>query len=49
MRPSIGGERIASPAYSSAGGADLADDGENDVLGGDAVGQLAVDHRAHVL
>ena len=46
--------RIAAPAYSSdiagaAGGADLADDGENDVLGGDAVRQLAVDHRAHVL
>src|SRR5262245_11811598 len=33
----------------AAGGADLADDGENDVLGGDALRQLAVDHRAHVL
>ena len=31
----------------AAGGADLADDGEDDVLGGDAVGQRAVDaHRA---
>ncbi len=29
--------------------ADLADDGEDDVLGGDAVGQLAVDGHAHVL
>ena len=33
----------------AAGGADLADDGEDDVLGGDAVGQLAVDAHAHVL
>ncbi len=33
----------------AAGGADLADDGQDDVLAGDAVGQLAVDHRAHVL
>ena len=38
-------QRIAG----AAGGADLADDGEDDVLGGDAVRQLAVDHRAHVL
>ena len=33
----------------AAGGADLADDGEDDVLGGDAGRQFAVDHRAHVL
>ena len=33
----------------AAGGADLADDGEDDVLGGDAGRQLAVDDRAHVL
>ena len=33
----------------AAGGADLADDGEDDVLGGDAVRQFAVDDRAHVL
>ena len=33
----------------AAGGADLADDGEDDVLGGDAVGQLAVDAHPHVL
>ena len=38
-------QRIAG----AAGGADLADDGEDDVLGGDAGRQLAVDHRAHVL
>ncbi len=38
-------ERIAG----AAGGADLADDGENDVLGGDAGRQLAVDDGAHVL
>src|SRR5450631_242341 len=37
-------QRIAG----AAGGADLADDGEDDVLGGDALRQLAVDHRAHV-
>ncbi len=33
----------------AAGGADLADDGEDDVLGGDALGQRAVDADAHVL
>ena len=33
----------------AAGGADLADDGEDDVLGGDAFGQLAVDAHQHVL
>src|SRR5437867_3306134 len=33
----------------AAGGADLADDGEDDVLGGDAVLQPAVDADAHVL
>ena len=33
----------------AAGGADLADDGEDDVLGGDAFVQLAVDADAHVL
>ena len=33
----------------AAGGADLADDGQDDVLAGDAVGQFAVDDRAHVL
>ena len=33
----------------AAGGADLADDGEDDVLAGDAVGQFAVDDDAHVL
>ena len=32
----------------AAGGADLADDGEDDVLGGDAVFQRAVDAHAHV-
>ena len=32
----------------AAGGADLADDGEDDVLGGDAVLQRAVDAHAHV-
>ena len=54
MRPSIdeGGDRVAGifeRIAGAAGGADLADDGEDDVLGGDAVRQLAVDHRAHVL
>ena len=54
MRPSIDSARIASPAYSmsvagAAGGADLADDGEDDVLGGDAGRQLAVDLHQHVL
>jgi hypothetical protein len=38
-------ERIAG----AAGGADLADDGEDDVLRGDALRQLAVDDGAHVL
>src|SRR3954447_11301598 len=38
-------ERVAG----AAGGADLADDGKDDVLGGDALRQLAVHHRAHVL
>ena len=38
-------QRIAG----AAGGADLADDGEDDVLRGDAGRQFAVDHRAHVL
>jgi hypothetical protein len=38
-------QRIAG----ATGGADLADDGEDDVLGGDALRQLTVDHRAHVL
>ena len=33
----------------AAGGADLADDGEDDVLGGDAGRQFAVDAHAHVL
>ena len=33
----------------AAGGADLADDGEDDVLGGDAVLQRAVDAHPHVL
>ena len=33
----------------AAGGADLADDGEDDVLGGDAFGQFAVDAHQHVL
>jgi hypothetical protein len=33
----------------AAGGADLADDRQDDVLGGDAVGQFAVDDGAHVL
>ena len=33
----------------AAGGADLADDGEDDVLGGDAGRQHAVDAHAHVL
>jgi hypothetical protein len=33
----------------AAGGADLADDGEDDVLGGDALGQFAVDLDQHVL
>ena len=33
----------------AAGGADLADDGEDNVLGGDAVRQLAVHRHAHVL
>ena len=33
----------------AAGGADLADDGEDDVLGGDACRQLAVDAHQHVL
>ena len=32
----------------AAGGADLADDGEDDVLGGDAVFQRAVDAHPHV-
>src|SRR6266511_264204 len=53
MRPSMDSVRIASPAYERvarrARGADLADDGEDDVLGGDAGGKLAVDHGAHVL
>ena len=45
MRPSIESARIASPAYSmhvagAAGRADLADDGEDDVLRGDARRQL---------
>jgi hypothetical protein len=42
MRPSMESARIASPAYSMTcrcrRGADLADDGEDDVLGGDAFG-----------
>ncbi len=33
----------------AAGRADLADNGQNDVLGGDAVGQLPVDAHQHVL
>ena len=33
----------------AAGRADLADDGEDDVLGGDAFGQRAVDAHQHVL
>ena len=33
----------------AAGGADLADDRQDDVLAGDAVRQFAVDHHAHVL
>jgi len=33
----------------AARGADLADDRQDDVLAGDAVGQFAVDHRTHVL
>ena len=33
----------------AAAGADLADDGEDDVLGRDAVGELAVDRHAHPL
>ena len=32
----------------AAGGADLADDGEDDVLGGDALGKRAVDAHPHV-
>ena len=38
-------ERVAG----AAGGADLADDGKDDVLGGDAREQLAVNDGAHVL
>ncbi len=54
MRPSIGqrADRLAGILQHVAGsarGADLADDGEDDVLGGDAVRQLAVDDCAHVL
>ena len=54
MRPSIDqrADRLAGifeRVAGAAGGADLADDGEDDVLGGDAVRQLAVDHGAHVL
>ena len=50
IRPSIDSARIAEPRYSMtwpmpAAGADLADDREDDVLGGDAGGQLAVDRR----
>ena len=33
----------------AAGGADLADDGEDDVLGGDAFGKFAIDAHQHVL
>ncbi len=45
---------MASPAYSSTypvppAGSDLADDGQNDILAGDAVGQFAIDGGAHVL
>ena len=54
MRPSIEqrADRLAGifqRIAGAAGGADFADDGEDDVLGGDARRQLAVDHRAHVL
>ena len=54
MRPSIEqrADRLAGifqRVAGAAGGADLADDGEDDVLRGDAVRQFAVDHRAHVL
>ncbi len=54
MRPSIDSARdrlagIFQRIAGAARGADLADDGEDDVLGGDALRQLAVDHGAHVL
>jgi hypothetical protein len=54
MRPSIDSERMAEPAEldgvaGAAGGADAADDGQHDVLGGDAEGQLALDAHQHVL
>ena len=53
MRPSIDerADRVAGVFQhiaGAAGGADLADDRQDDVLAGDAVGQFAVDHRAHV-
>ena len=54
MRPSIeiGSDRFAGifqRIAGAAGRADLADDGENDVLRRNARRQFAVDHRAHVL
>src|SRR5262249_32137828 len=41
--------RIFQRVASAAGSTDLADDGENDVFGGHARRQLAVDDRAHIL
>ena len=54
MRPSIDSDAdrlagIFQRVTGAAGGADFADDGEDDVFRGDALRQLAVDHRAHVL
>ena len=53
-RPSIDSARIAEPAYSMAwpvapSAPMLRDDGEHDVLGGDAGAELAVDGDAHAL
>ena len=54
MRPSMESARIASPAYSTtwpaaAADANFADDGENNVLGGNAFAAFSVDHNVHGL